>query len=169
MKYVCVLLSAAFFLQAGCAADKQGETLSRQEVNVLLNDWHQAAADAEFERYFSYFRSDSSIFMGTDATERWTVAEFKPWSKPYFDRGSAWSFEAVERHIYFSRDGDISWFDEVLDTPNLGPARGSGVLAREGANWKIVHYNLSIPIPNAIVDTVVKQIEVALPDSSENK
>ena len=29
-----------------------------------------------------------------------------------------------------SRDGAVAWFDEALDTPNLGPARGSGVLVR---------------------------------------
>ncbi|MDX1586955.1 MAG: nuclear transport factor 2 family protein, partial [Balneolaceae bacterium] len=115
------------------------------------------------------FRSDSSIFMGTDATERWTVAEFKPWSKPYFERGSAWSFEAVERHVYFSDNGNVSWFDEVLDTPNLGPSRGTGVLVKGEGSWKIAHYNLSIPIPNAIVDTVVNQVEKALQDSSRNQ
>lgn len=168
MKHAGLFLLVVMLLQAGCSAVEQKNTPSGQEVNAMLDNWHEAAADANFEEYFSYFQGDSSIFMGTDATERWTVAEFKPWSKPYFDRGSAWSFEPVERHVYFSADGNISWFDEVLATPNLGPARGTGVLVNKAGNWKITHYNLSIPIPNAIVDTVVSQIDEALRDSSES-
>lgn len=138
-------------------------------MNAVLDDWHNAAAEADFERYFNHFHSDSAIFMGTDATERWTIAEFKPWSKPYFERGKAWSFTPVERHVFFSKNGKTSWFDEALDTPNLGPARGTGVLIKEDTTWKIVHYNLSIPIPNIIADTVVKQVEEALKDRSESK
>lgn len=137
------------------------------EVHAVLDGWHEAAAEADFERYFGYFHSDSSIFMGTDATERWTIAEFRPWSKPYFDQGDAWNFTPVERHVYFSANGRVSWFDEVLDTPNLGPARGTGVLVKREGEWKISHYNLSIPIPNAIADTVVQQVEQALQDSLE--
>ncbi|HET6527527.1 MAG TPA: nuclear transport factor 2 family protein [Balneolaceae bacterium] len=135
---------------------------TKEAVHAVLDDWHQAAAEADFERYFGYFASDSAVYMGTDATERWTIAEFKPWAKPYFDRGKAWSFVPIERHIYFSENGKIAWFDESLDTPNLGPARGTGVLVRQNGEWKIAHYNLSIPIPNSIADSVVEQVEEAL-------
>lgn len=147
---------------AGCERPGRSYNPSEAEVNQVLDDWHQAAAEADFNGYFNHFASDSAVFMGTDGTERWTVAEFRPWSKPYFDRGKAWSFTPVERHVYFSEDGQTAWFDERLDTPNLGPARGTGVLLNRDDNWKIAHYNLSIPIPNAIVDTVIKQVEHAL-------
>lgn len=169
MKYLCFLVLLSIFIQAGCSPGERNINPSESEANRVLDDWHDAAAKADFERYFSHFHSDSSIFMGTDATERWTVAEFKPWSKPYFDRGSAWSFEPVERHVYFSANGKISWFDEALDTPNLGPSRGTGLLIKEKGVWKIAHYNLSIPIPNAIVDTVVKQVDEAIQVRSESK
>ncbi|MEM9858000.1 MAG: nuclear transport factor 2 family protein [Bacteroidota bacterium] len=133
-----------------------------EDIHGLLDDWHKAAANADFEKYFSYFEGDSSIFMGTDATERWTIVEFKPWSKPYFDRGKAWSFKATERVVYFSKDGKTSWFDEVLGTPNLGPSRGTGVLTKTAGGWKISHYNLAVPIPNEIVGNVVEQIDSVL-------
>lgn len=132
------------------------------DVNQVLDDWHRAAAEANFNRYFGYFASDTAIFMGTDATERWTVEEFKPWAKPYFDRGKAWTFTPVERYVYFSADNEVAWFDETLDTPNLGPSRGSGVLSKTEDGWRIAHYNLSIPIPNEIVDHVVTQVDSAL-------
>lgn len=138
-----------------------------KEIHTALDDWHNAAAEADFERYFNHFTSDSAIFMGTDATERWTIPEFKAYAKPHFDKGDAWSFIPVERHVNFSDNGKTAWFDESLDTPNLGPARGTGVLVHQNGAWKIAHYNLSIPIPNAIADTVIKQVEEALSDSTQ--
>jgi len=46
----------------------------------------------------------------------------------------------------------------MLDTPNLGLCRGSGVLISLGGQWRIAQYNLSIPIPNALANSIVKQI-----------
>ncbi len=164
-----VIIPVLFMLVAGCSSgEDQSRQVQKKAINTILDDWHLAASEANFERYFMHFASDSAIFMGTDATERWTIAEFKPWAKPYFEDGQAWDFTPVERHVYLSDNGETAWFDESLDTPNLGPARGSGVLVKQEESWKIAHYNLSIPIPNAIVDTVVKQIDNALPDTSTN-
>ena len=127
------------------------------QVTKVLDDWHQAASVADEARYFDHFAPDG-VFMGTDATERWTVSEFRVWAKAPFKRKSAWSFHPRNRHIDFSPDGKVAWFDEMLDTPNLGVCRGSGVLELFGGIWKISQYNLSVPIPNAIVDGIVKQI-----------
>lgn len=161
-----LLLISFVLLLSACEQPQRNLNPSEEEVHAVLDDWHKAAADADFERYFNHFHSDSSIFMGTDATERWTVPEFKAYAKPHFDKGDAWNFSPVERHLYFSDNGMTAWFDESLDTPNLGPARGTGVLIKEDTTWKIAHYNLSITIPNAIADTVVKQVEEAIQDTS---
>lgn len=59
-----------------------------------------------------------------------------------------------------SADGTTAWFDEDLDTPNLGPCRGSGVLTLEKGRWKVRQYNLSVPIPNALMKDVKARIEV---------
>jgi hypothetical protein len=126
-------------------------------VGAVLDDWHQAASVADEARYFGHF-APNGVFMGTDGTERWTVQEFRAWAKPQFQRKSAWSFQARDRHVDFSADGKTAWFDEMLDTPNLGVCRGSGVLVLLAGTWKIAQYNLSVPIPNAIVDGIVKQI-----------
>ncbi|TQF17404.1 nuclear transport factor 2 family protein [Myxococcus llanfairpwllgwyngyllgogerychwyrndrobwllllantysiliogogogochensis] len=134
-------------------------------ITTVLDDWHKAAAQADEARYFGYFTPDA-VYMGTDATERWTRDEFRAWSKPYFSKGKAWSFKAVSRHITVSKDGAVAWFDETLDTPNLGPSRGSGVLVKDGGTWKIAQYNLSIPIPNDLMDEVVKRIQTQAPAKS---
>jgi ketosteroid isomerase-like protein len=127
-------------------------------VAGVLDDWHAAAVAADETRYFGHFAPDA-VFLGTDATERWNVEEFRRYAHPYFAKGKAWSFKAVERHVSFSPDRSVAWFDELLDTPNLGPARGSGVLLRVGGAWKIAHYDLSVPIPNALMKEIKQRIE----------
>jgi SnoaL-like domain len=151
-------LSALFWLSlAGSAALAQSPA---QRVSAVLDDWHHAAAVADEARYFGHFAPDA-VFMGTDPTERWTLNEFRVWARPYFAKGKAWNFKPRDRHIEFSRDALVAWFDEMLDTTNLGLCRGSGVLVLDQGVWKISQYNLSIPIPNALADAIVKQIAAA--------
>jgi uncharacterized protein (TIGR02246 family) len=126
-------------------------------VAAVLDDWHAAAAAADESRYFKHFAPDA-VFLGTDGTERWTVEEFRRYAHPYFVKGRAWSFKPVGRHVSFSADGAVAWFDEALETPNLGPARGSGVLVRINGAWKIAHYDLSVPIPNALMKELKERI-----------
>lgn len=132
-----------------------------EAVGAVLDDWHLAAAQADEGRYFCHLR-EGAVFLGTDATERWTKAEFQVWAHPFFKRGKAWAFNATQRKIAFSPDGNTAWFDEALATPNMGPARGSGVLVKELGRWRITQYNLSVPIPNALMDQVKIQIEAHL-------
>ncbi|HLN59861.1 MAG TPA: nuclear transport factor 2 family protein [Thermoanaerobaculia bacterium] len=134
------------------------EASSEAAVAAVLDDWHAAAAAADEARYFAHFAPDA-VFLGTDATERWAVEDFRRYAHPYFAKGKAWSFKAVERHISFSPDRSVAWFDERLDTPNLGPARGSGVLVRAAGSWRIAHYDLSVPIPNALMKEIKQRIE----------
>jgi ketosteroid isomerase-like protein len=122
-------------------------------ISSVLDHWHEAAAKADFEGYFGYM-APGAVFIGTDATEYWTGEEFKTFAKPYFDKGKAWSFTSVERHIYVDDAGEIAWFDELLDT-QMELCRGSGVLKRVGGSWKIAHYVLSLAVPNDDVDKVV--------------
>jgi len=130
-------------------------------IAAVLDDWHKAAAEANEDRYFSHLAREA-VFFGTDATERWNRDEFRKFAHPHFAKGKAWSFRATKRNVFVSKEGSMAWFDEELDTPNLGPARGTGVLVLEEGQWKITQYNLSVPIPNEIFDGVKKQIEAAL-------
>ena len=45
-------------------------------VASVLDDWHQAAAQADGLRYFEHL-AESAVFMGTDPAERWTKAAFQ--------------------------------------------------------------------------------------------
>jgi len=123
-------------------------------LNSFLEDWHLAAAEPNYANYFDKMDS-TSVFLGTDATENWTKKQFEAYSKPHFDKGKAWNFKALERNIYVNDIGNFAWFDEHLQT-NRGTFRGSGVLEKVGASWKIKHYVLSVPIPNNDMNKVVK-------------
>lgn len=138
--------------------------LADPAVAAVLDDWHAAAAAADYERYFSHFAPDA-VFMGTDASERWPIGEFRVWAKPFFDRGRAWSFTAVRRNVVVR--GGVAWFDEELATPNLGPCRGSGVLVETEAGWKIAHYNLALPVPNDMVRDLVSMVAGEIPAPSK--
>lgn len=124
----------------------------KKAITTTLDDWHNAAAEADFETYFNLM-TPNGVFLGTDATENWQNSEFKAFSKPYFDRGKAWSFTPVERNIYVS--GNYAWFDELLDT-QMEICRGSGVLQKIDGSWKIAHYVLSIAVPNKTVDALIE-------------
>ena len=118
----------------------------KQNISKLIDEWHQAAATTNFEAYFERMTSDA-VFIGTDASENWQLEAFKTFSKPYFDKGKAWSFSAVERNIYIDPTQQMAWFDELLDTW-MGICRGSGVVRNDNGNWKIAHYVLSATVPN---------------------
>lgn len=137
---------SALLLLLGCA---HAPAPRRAAIDATLDDWHAAAAAADEDRYFSHFAADA-VFFGTDPDERWTVAEFRAYAHPHFAKGKAWTFRPLRRAVFFSAQGATAWFDEDLATPNLGPARGTGVLVRRTGGWLIAQYNLSVPIPNAL-------------------
>ena len=127
---------------------------SEKEINTVLDAWHKAASDADFEAYFDKM-TNNGVFIGTDASENWQNQAFKEFSKPYFDKGKAWSFTAVERNVYINDTMDFAWFDELLDT-QMKLCRGSGVLKKEDGTWKIAHYVLSIAVPNENVTQLIE-------------
>lgn len=152
-----ILILALLASAAASAAQSPDGMFAQGAVAGVLDSWHAAAAAADEEKYFSHFTPDA-VFLGTDPGERWTRDQFRKWAHPYFARGKAWSFKAVSRWISFSPDRGVAWFDEALDTPNMGPCRGSGVLVRVGDAWRIAQYNLSVPIPNDLVDEFTRRI-----------
>lgn len=141
-----------FFLFLSSLIPAAAQSSAKENIDQLLNQWHDAAARADFDDYFSKM-AEESVFIGTDPTENWHKPAFMKWSKPYFDKGKAWSFSTLERNIFLAEDCNLAWFDELLDT-HMGICRGSGVVSKEDGEWKIKHYVLSIEIPNDNVSEV---------------
>lgn len=151
---IALALMTIFPLAAQVKKTDQQMMLISKRIDVNLDAWHKAAAEANFEKYFDLMTEDA-IFIGTDATENWDIEEFKKFSKPYFDKGKAWSFKEIERNIYVDSNRKTAWFDELLDT-HMGICRGSGVMKKEDGEWKVQHYVLSIAVPNDNVIELTK-------------
>ncbi|GAL74147.1 hypothetical protein JCM19275_2994 [Nonlabens ulvanivorans] len=147
MKKTLLLLTVIILSSCGSQKNIATDLLDR-----TIDDWHDAATTASYEDYFSLMTSDA-VFIGTDATENWQLQEFKTFSKPYFDKGKAWSFTPLERHIY--QHNGVIYFDELLDT-QMGICRGSGILKKENGVYKIAHYVLSIAVPNENVASLTE-------------
>jgi hypothetical protein len=143
-----------FLLLAVTSMSAQDIATEKAAIKSVLDLWHKAAAEARFKPYFALM-TDDAVFIGTDATEYWTVEEFKAYAKPHFDKGKAWNFTAVERHIYLNDAKDFAWFDELLDT-QMKLCRGSGVMKKVNGQWRIAHYVLSMTVPNDNVNDVIK-------------
>lgn len=157
MKKIISLFIVTFLIFSGSlSAQKKGfyENVQKKNINKLLDDLNVLAANADFEKYFECFAEESQ-YIGTDATEVWTKKEFKDWSKPYFDKKTTWNFKSLKRNIFFSKDGNYAWFDEILDT-QMKICRGSGVVEKINGKWKIRQYVLSVTVPNDVVDEVTK-------------
>jgi ketosteroid isomerase-like protein len=144
-------LALLFALGCGAACPRPAPARDA-DVAAVLDDWHDAAARSDEARYFGHLTEDA-IFLGTDATERWDVAQFRAYAHRPFSEGRGWVMRSVRRAIRV--EGELAWFDEDLETVNLGPARGSGVLVRgpDGV-WRIAHYNLTITVPNERFEAV---------------
>lgn len=134
-------------------------------ANAVLDALHEAASTAEGKRYFGLFTEDA-IFLGTDATERWTIAQFRAYAEPHFSKGRGWTYIPKERNINIARDGQHASFDELLENESLGLCRGTGVLRSVEGQWKIEQYHLAIPVPNALARDVVDLIKKAEADAS---
>jgi uncharacterized protein (TIGR02246 family) len=131
-------------------------------ITSLLDQWHAAAAASDEERYFALMSADS-VFLGTDATERWSREEFRTYAHPHFEKKKGWDMKATARNIVVEPGGLLAHFDEQLATKGLGPARGSGVVGLRDGAWKVVHYNLSVTVPNerfGAVRALLAQTEV---------
>lgn len=156
-----LLLSVLSTPGAAKAADAaEGFAAPSVAIEALLDAFHAAAAQANEAAYFDLFAPEG-VFLGTDATERWDKKAFQAFAHPYFAKGTAWTFVPRNRHVNFSADGKVAWFDELLDSASYGECRGSGVLEKIDGRWKVQQYNLSIPLPNDLAKGVVAQIRAA--------
>lgn len=129
-----------------------------QDVNAVLNGFHASAARADMEGYVGRMSVDG-VFLGTDASERWTREEFRVFCEPYFSQGRGWKYVPRDRHVAFSADGRTAWFDEILSNEAYGTLRGSGVLTLSGGLWRVEQYNLAMLVPNDVSEDVVQLIE----------
>ncbi len=144
---ISILLGTLFACQSPVNTD---------QIDSIIDAWHKAAADADAEAYFGLM-TEESVFIGTDASERWVKKDFMEFAMPYFNQGKAWDFTAYNRHVISSRSGTTVYFDELLHTW-MGICRGSGVLEHINGDWKLMHYTLSVTVPNELINNFIDLI-----------
>ena len=146
------MVTACFFLSSNLYTNVSTEDFDIYDdkhilIDALLDGLHRDAHEGNFKPYFDRFSADA-VFLGTDKNERWTIEEFKAYAKPAFADGHGWTYTLVERN--WEGVGDIRWFDEILFNEKLGHCRGTGVVHLINSEWKIVHYALTMLVPNEI-------------------
>jgi hypothetical protein len=166
-----LITAIIILLFTGCSSPEKSTPAvdtakDQKQIAAMLDSFNRAAAKADYNAYFNFY-TDDAIFTGTDATERWDKKQFMAWAKPIFDKGRAWDFTALERHIYFDKTGTLAWFDELLNT-QMKICRGSGVVVKQGNEWKVQQYILSTTIPNDQLDSIIK-MKSHMEDSIINK
>ncbi|GAW95699.1 MULTISPECIES: nuclear transport factor 2 family protein [Colwellia] len=157
-KYYCLVIALFWGLICGLLSVNAFAATDEQSIAKVLNNFHQAAANAQAKPYFNLLSQDA-VFLGTDASERWSKEQFKTFVVPYFSKGKGWLYTPIERNITVIKAGQVAFFDELLFSDSYGTCRGSGVLIKTTQGWKISQYNLSIPMPNGLAKALVKQIK----------
>ena len=137
-------------------------------IGKVLDDFHDAAAHGDRDRYLGHM-TDDAVFMGTDEWERWPKRpDFVDYVDSRFRDGSGWSYRSVERHINLASSGDVAWFDEVDISETNGRFRGTGVLVKQGDEWKIAHYAMSFLIFNENWQDVIELTEKTRAEKEKN-
>ena len=148
------LIILTLFLSIAAVADNQDSELDA--VNKVLDDFHDAAAQGDKQRYLDHLTEDG-VFLGTDEWERWPKhPDFTDYVGSRFKDGVGWNYKSVERMVSFSVSADIAWFDEVLFSENNGRFRGTGVLSRQDGSWKVAHYAMSFLVLNENWEEVIE-------------
>ena len=160
MKKILVYLSLLLLAAGVASSPAQNSAETEKEIDLFMTAWHQAAAVADAKTYFDAL-APGAVFLGTDLRERWEKEVFQKWAAPFFQRPSAWVFNASRRRIYLSADGNTAWFDEDLISKSYWPCRGSGVLEKIAGQWKIRQYNMAFTIPNEATSGIRPMIEAA--------
>ena len=158
--FVASAAATIAWTQPGAAAGNQSVIPAIPAINAIaavLDDFHDAASKGDGKRYFSHFAPDA-VFLGTDASERWTLPEFRAYALTRFEQGTSWTYHPRDRHVFIGAGGRTAWFDEVAVNATYGECRGTGVLVYLDGAWRIAQYNLTIPIPNEIALEVVGMI-----------
>ena len=137
-----------------CSQTATSQESSIDAINRVLDGYHAAAAAGDWETYFDLM-SEDGVFIGTDASERWT----KPQFRQYSSGSNGWVYTPQRRNINLTPDGASAWFDEALLSQSFGTSRGTGVLIRTANGWKISQYHLTLPIPNGMVRDITDRIK----------
>jgi len=128
-------------------------------VHALLDELHRAAASGDSLRYLALF-ADNAVFMGTAPDEYFNIEQFSAYVNSRFEGGQGWSYLPSNRNIRLAEDGNTAWFEEVVTSEANGiDFRGTGIVIREGKQWRVAQYNFSLPFSNEVWPDVIRLVQ----------
>ena len=89
---------AARFLGYQWNVLRVGDVNDLDRIGQALDRLHEAAARSDGAAYFALF-APQAVFIGTDATERWPLADFRAYAEPYFASGKGWVYHPRTRTV----------------------------------------------------------------------
>jgi hypothetical protein len=128
-------------------------------VHALLDELHRAAASGDSLRYLALF-ADNAVFMGTAPDEYFNLEQFSAYVSSRFEGGQGWSYLPSNRNIRLAKDGNTAWFEELVTSQANGiDFRGTGIVIREGKQWRVAQYNFSLPFSNEVWPDVIRLVQ----------
>ena len=127
-RFLALFAVSAFTIASALpAAPLAAQDDARAVVSAVLDALHEAASEADFDRYFSLYAGESRLprHRRDRALDARGVHGLHESPLRY---GHGLTYHMLERHIAIAPGGRTAWFDERLETANLGETRGSGVL-----------------------------------------
>ncbi len=126
----------------------------RHRISEVLDRHLEAAKNKDVFALLQAFVPDG-FFFGTDDTERWSVEEL---AKRLQESDHGWDMtHSSERGMWSTDPDDCSvesvHFLELITHTERGAMRGSGVVVKQGKDWKIACYILSFSIRNEVADS----------------
>ncbi len=138
------------------------ESEAAAAVESVLADFHLAAWNADPQGAIEHLAPDA-IFLGPDAADRFDTDELRE----RFSDVIGWLSEATERHVVVSADETLAWFDQRLESRQLGELRATGVLrfandrpagGGPAGSWQIVQYHVAMPVPNELLGELSEKL-----------
>jgi ketosteroid isomerase-like protein len=147
MKIIAAIIAVLAALYGGALAHAQSSP------DAALDALHKAAEEKN-PAAFAALLTDDVVFLGIDGGARLEGESARDFFSESFDDGQGWAYRSSDRAMYLSVDGGVAWFDEVLVNGETGSRRGTGVLVRQGEDWKLAQYNLMmLPADTAVGST----------------
>lgn len=164
MRFLLLLVIPLLSVTRLCAEELSRSAVKKAKaaIDIVLNDWHAAAAQSDEERYFKHMAPEA-VFIGPDEKERWEKDDFRKWAHPGFQERMIWQFTAYNRTITVAPEGTVAWFDELVNMSGSGTGRGTGVMVKQGDTWTIAQYSLSLPIPRLVFNEVLAVVNTQKP------
>ena len=163
MRFALILIGLFLLNPLSAFAD------DKTDVIKALEAMHKAESDGNADGIRDAFTTDG-VFLGTDATEAWGMAQLHKDLSARFEKQGGWTFEIMERTVGVSPDGNTAWFKEIANLVQANLVlRPTGTMIKLDGQWKITQLHIGVPIPNDIYGAFQQSLQAHQSDPKLEK